>query len=46
MLYQIIADGIVWIDSDGGSEFHRREAITLAAALENIGYQIELVKVY
>jgi len=42
IMLSILADGQEWIDSDGNREFPELEGITLADALELIGYEVEL----
>ena len=42
-LYQVIADGIAWVDVDGADAWPLREARTLAARLEAMGYRAEVV---
>lgn len=44
-MFELIADGIPWEDMDGQIMWPEREAITLAAALETIGYEVTLEKV-
>ncbi len=36
--YQVIADGIVWEDSDGQTEFTRGDAEDLASHVRTLGY--------
>lgn len=39
-MYRVIADGTEWVDADGRSRWNRREADTLAAHLEGMGYAV------
>ena len=46
-MYEIYADGQLWIDSDGFTEFGYEEALSLVESLEVVGgYEVEMVKVY
>jgi hypothetical protein len=40
--YQILADGIPWIDSDGLDEWPEFETESLAAVLDELGYDVEV----
>jgi hypothetical protein len=44
-MYEIYADGILWCDSDGQTEFSPYEASAIAASLAEMGYDtyLELV---
>lgn len=45
-MWQLIVDGMAWVDSDGSSMWPYEEAVSLAAMLESIGYEdIEFVEV-
>jgi hypothetical protein len=44
MMYQIIADGQYWIDSQGVMEWSRPEADALAELLERQGYTVSVVE--
>jgi hypothetical protein len=44
-MFEIYADGILWCDSDGITEFSMYESGAIARSLEEIGYEIELVEV-
>lgn len=44
MMYQIIADGQYWIDSEGVMEWPRPEADALAEVLERQGYEVSVVE--
>jgi hypothetical protein len=37
-MFQIMVDGIAWIDSDGNDQWTRRDASALADLIENQGY--------
>lgn len=39
---QVIADGIVWIGSDGRDIFSMEEAEALADLLESMGYRVAI----
>jgi hypothetical protein len=41
-MYQIIADGIAWVDPDGNDTFTLREAEALADMLERNGYEVTI----
>jgi hypothetical protein len=41
-LWQVIADGIPWEDGDGKSAWERREADSVAAHVETLGYAAEV----
>ena len=41
-MYQVIADGMPWIDADGKKEFSRMEAEELFDRLEHLGYSVEI----
>lgn len=43
MIYQVLADGEPWIDSDGLTEWPYPEALSLGELLESLGYEVELV---
>lgn len=42
-MHQVIADGQLWIDSDGQDAWPYIEAETLATSLELIGYAVDVV---
>jgi hypothetical protein len=42
-VFQIIADGIAWVDSDGLDNWPAFETEALAAVLEDQGYDIGVV---
>jgi hypothetical protein len=43
-MYEIFADGIGWVDSDGNTEWNHSEACSLADMIENkLGYKIVMV---
>jgi hypothetical protein len=42
-LYQVIADGVAWVDSEGADAWPIREAEALAEHLERMGYDVEVV---
>jgi len=44
-MYQIIADGTPWIDSEGATEWPGPEADALAELLERQGYEVSVVPV-
>jgi len=44
-MYQLIADGIPWIDGDGNDQWSCAEASALADMLENMGYTVKMVPV-
>jgi hypothetical protein len=44
-MFEVIADGIAWVDSDGNVEFTWQEAASLAEGLENIGYDVDIESV-
>lgn len=43
-MYEVIADGTAWIDSDGACLFTEGEALSLAEVLEHKGYTVEIVE--
>lgn len=44
-MFQVVADGQVWTDSDGQREFDQPGAIALADSLQRIGYDTSLIDV-
>jgi hypothetical protein len=42
-VWMIYADGIPWVDADGTAAWPEREAVTLAALIESLGYEAGLV---
>jgi hypothetical protein len=41
-MYQVIADGIPWVDADGKDEWEWDEAVMLAAMLEGVDYAVAI----
>ena len=44
-MFEIYADGILWVDPDGISLWDRFEAESYADELERRGYEVELTEV-
>lgn len=44
-MFELYADGILWVDPDGLTLFDRFEAETLAEELERRGYEVELTEI-
>jgi len=39
-MYEVYADGIAWVDSDGRTEWPHSEAIALCDVLKHQGYKV------
>jgi len=44
-MYQLIADGIPWVDSDGNDTWDYWSVVSLAEVVESQGHEVEIVPV-
>jgi hypothetical protein len=44
-MFEIYADGILWIGPEGETEYSSYEADAMAASIERIGYEVEITEV-